>query len=248
MFRLMKYELRKQLFSKVMLVTIIGALEVMFLYGLFFEKEGTIATSMGLFVFVAMGTVAFVSMESILTYSNDLKTKQSYMIFLTPNSMFKVVGAKILTTIITIGLTAAAFMAVITLNLGIVLVKYDMIAQIVDILQKIMLAAFEQKIDYSFIILFIANFVIEIIRIVIIGIASITLSATFLSNSKLKGLVSVVFFFGITSVVGKISNLLLPSVAIIDSMAFMQMLIFECVVVSIFYFLTVWMLDKKVSV
>lgn len=248
MFKLVKYELRKQVFSKIIMLVILVLLQIGFIIGLFQENDNLVATSIGLFSFLSIASVLFVSFESILTFSNDLKTKQSYMLFLTPNSTYKIVGAKVLTTVVTIGLTAAVFVAATLLDFAAVLVKYDEVANAVKYIQEFFGLMYEVNIDYLFIISFIFSFVFELIGILVIGMASITLSATFLSNSKGKGVVSAVFFFGINFVLSRIEGLLLPARTLYSTEPYFINSIWSLGVVIAFFFLTSYMLDKKVSV
>ena len=110
--KLIKYEFRKQLLSKIVVACVIGGLEAFFFLGLIVGKDNWIGTAMGLFIMAAVFSLTYFSFEAIITYSNDLKTKQSYMIFLTPCNMFQVVGAKLITTIIQIVLMGGAFLAI----------------------------------------------------------------------------------------------------------------------------------------
>lgn len=248
MFKLVKYELRKQLFSKVVILTLLALLEIGFLVGLFTENNDILATSAGLFIFLSIVTVCFVAFESIFTFSNDLKTKQSYMLFLTPNSTYKIVGAKILTSMLTIIVTAAAFLAVILLNVTIALAKYEMIGDFVKVIQEFMKQMMNAEVNYALVIAYVCYIVFNLIRILIVGMTSITLSATFLSNTKVKGIVSVAFFFGINYLTSKLASLLIPSLTAFDTSPFYYHCLWTLGVVGVFYLLTSFMLDKKVSV
>ena len=248
MLKLVKYEFRKQLFSKVMILVILALLQVGFMIGLFFEKERLLATSMGLYLFLSIASVLFVAFESINTYSNDLKTKQSYMLFLTPNSTYKIVGAKVLSTIVTIGLTAAVFVGATLIDFAAVLVKYDKVAKVIELIQEFSAKLFQANIDYAYIISFVIYFLFDLIAILIIGMASITLSATFLSNSKGKAVVSIIFFFGINFVLGRIEGWVLPARSLTSTDPYYINCVWSLGVIVVFYFLTSYMLDKKVSV
>jgi hypothetical protein len=219
----------------------------MFLYGLFTENDNVLGLSVGLFTFISFAAVLFVSFEAIFTFSNDLKTKQSYMLFLTPNSTYKIIGAKVLSSVLYVFLTAAAIVTLTLLNIGIVLVKYDEIAKIVDRFQDLFRVMFNANIDVTLIITIILYFLFNLVGLMVIGMASITLSSTFLSNSKGKAIVSVVFFFGINFIVSRIESLL-PSINLLTPEPYYYRCIFSAAVMVVFYFATAWMLDKKVSV
>lgn len=248
MFKLIKYELRKQLFSKIILLVLLGILEIAFLIGLLTEKENVLAVSIGLYFLLASGTIFFVAIESIFTFSNDLKTKHSYMLFLTPNSTYKIIGAKVITTMITIGLTAAAFMGVVLVDIAAVFAKFDTLDAFVKTIQELVAQLLHADINYGFIISIICYLVFDLISTLVIGMASITLSSTFLSNSKGKGVVSVAFFFGITFIVSKLGSLVLPSKSFTSVEPYYYDCIWSLGVVLVFYLLTSYMLDKKVSV
>ncbi len=243
----MKYEFRKQLFSKILILVALAVLEILFLYGLFAEKDGALGLSMGLFGLISFGAVLFVTFECIFTFSNDLKTKQSYMLFLTPNSAYKIVGAKVLSSVIYVFITAAALLTFTLVNVGIVFVKYNEIAKAVEALQELIEIFFKANIDMAFVITMIIYLLVELVGIMVIGMASITLSSTFLSNSKGKALVSIAFFFGINFIISKIENLVIDF-DVMSKSSYYYGCIFSAVVMLIFYFATAWMLDKKVSV
>lgn len=247
MLKLMKYEFRKQILSKVIILVAIAVLEVIFLFGLFTDNEQAMATGIGLFAMLSVVAIMFVSFECIFTFSNDLKTKQSYMLFLTPNSSYKIVGAKVLTSLIYIALTAVVLIGVTALNIGIVMIKLEDVSKLIEFIKEALDRLFKLKLDYGIIFLTIASYLCSWIATVIIGMASITLSATFLSNTKVKGVVSVAFFFGFSWLISFINDRL-P----IHELAYQSKSIIECgymmVVVFLFYYATAWMLDKKVSV
>lgn len=249
MLKLMKYEFRKQLFSKIFILLILAVLEVMFLYGLFAESDKALGVSMGLFTFVSFAAVLIVMFECIFTFSNDLKTKQSYMLFLTPNSTYKIIGAKVLSSVIYVLLTAAALIAVTIMNAGIYVVKNEELAKLWDLLKELFYRISAIDVNIALIITIILYFLFDLIGMMVIGMASITLSATFLSNTKGKAVVSVIFFFGINFLTSKLENIL-PSIdwRHLELQPFYYHCIFSAVVMVVFYFATAWMLDKKVSV
>lgn len=247
MFKLMKYEFRKQLFSKILILILLGVLEIMFLIGLFAESNNLLGWSIGLFSFVSVIAVMFVVFESILTFSNDLKTKQSYMLFLTPNSAYKIIGSKVLTSLIYVFLTAATLIAITLLDMGIVIAKYENLSMVLEFLEEVFYTIFKANIDITLVITILLYFLFDLAGVMVIGMASITLSATFLANSKGKAIVSIIFFFGINFILSKLENLL-PSVNLVDTTPYYYHCLFSAVVMLVFYFATSYMLEKKVSV
>lgn len=247
MLKLMKYELRKQWFSKLFILIVVGIIEIGFLFGIAKDDSNSAGVAMGLMVFVAFVAIMFVSFECIMTYSKDLKTKQSYMLFLTPNSTYKIVGAKVVTSVAQIGITAAFMIAVVSMNIFIVMLRYQNIEEMMKMLQEMIKEVMGWDVDYGLILIALVAFLLEWISKVIMGILAITLSATFLSNTKGKGIVSLILFFVLNYVVSKVGHLIMPnSMVLFDQL--MIDAIFMGFVIAIFYFATAWMLDKKVSV
>lgn len=247
MFKLMKYELRKQWFSKLFILIVMGILEITFLLGLLRDDMDSLGISMFIMVFVAFAAIMFVSFECILTYSKDLKTKQSYMLFLTPNSTYKIVGAKVITSIAQIGITAAIMAGIIFINTTIVIIRYQDIEEAIELIGRALNNVMGLNIDYGLILIGLVAFLLEWLSNVVTGILAITLSATFLSNTKGKGIVSLIIFFALNYFVGKIGKLfMVENMPLFDQ--FMIEAIFMAFVIGAFYFVTAWMLDKKVSV
>lgn len=247
MFKLMKYEFRKQMLSKIIILITLAILECYFIYGIMAENETATGISIGLFTFIAIAATVFVSFECIITFSNDLKTKQSYMLFLTPNTSYTIVGAKVITAILQIILTSAAFVAIIIANVGFIAVRYDEVDAVIQGIQEMAKQLFGANLDLGYIISTFIFLVLNWVSVVMLAMLAITLSSTFLANSKLKGLVSVIIFFLLNFVLSKGYGFFLPDM-VIGQNDFFAADLAVLVVVGLTYFATAWMLDKKVSV
>ncbi len=249
MIKLMKYEFRKQLLSKIVILITLAGLELLFLYGLLIaENHDVLVLSIGLLIFLTFGAMFFVSFESILTFSNDLRTKHSYMLFLTPNSAYKIVGAKVVSSIIQIFLTWMAFALVAVMDMFLITVKFSNLGRAIDLMLQVLDDLFSFRIDISDLILVLVMVIISWIATVIIAFLSITLSATFLANIKARGIISVAFFFLITFLVNKFRDLFVPETSVLYNRS---NVVATCIVMGcatiISYVVTSWMLDKKVS-
>ena len=112
MLKLLKYEFRKAQSAFLTLLGLTAALELYFLYALYQRKEDHMAISMVLLVLCAYAVAIFVFVRGVTSYSGELKSKSSYLIFLTPNSTLKIMGSKYLYTFVN-GLFFAALFAVL---------------------------------------------------------------------------------------------------------------------------------------
>ena len=121
MLKLMKYEVRKTMFSKVIILIITALAEIAYLIGVFAKKEDIMAWGiMGLTMCALIG-IFYIGIESLIVFHRDLNTKQSYMLFLTPNSSYRILGAKVLENGIAIFVAGAFFalLAALDITIGI---------------------------------------------------------------------------------------------------------------------------------
>ena len=96
MLKLMKYEFRKTLSAKLLLLGIAAALQIFFMISLYADKENALGISIVLLSALAFGGILMIGLYSVMTLHRDMNTKQSYMLFMTPNSSYGILGAKVL--------------------------------------------------------------------------------------------------------------------------------------------------------
>lgn len=209
--KLMKYEFRKQLMSKIVILAVGAVLEILFALGLFLEKEKWLATATGLLSVLAFIGLFYLSFESVVTFSNDLKTKQSYMLFLTPRNMFQVVGAKIVVTIIQIFGAGLVFAMVAIGDVALVCSKYGKIQEFLDVVKAFVKNLTGVEIRLKEIIYVFLMVLITWLLVVTMAMFAITLSTTLFANKKYKGLISVLIFFALEYIIGKIATLTVPT-------------------------------------
>ncbi len=250
MLKLMKYEFRKQAFSKAVILALVGLIELLFFFGVATSKENVIATSMTLLVVFTIGALFFLAFESILTYSNDLKQKCSYMLFLTPNTSYGIVGAKVLSAGLQIILAGIAFFAIFAIDGGILIAKYDAIAEVKRMFLQLVKEFFQLEIAFTDVVSVVAVMITGWISTITVAFFSITLSTTFLANSKFRGIVSFAIFIalniGYTYIVDLTLNI--PTDTTRYSLYFGLYSLYMLCFTIITYIGTAWMLEKKVSV
>ncbi len=247
MLKLMKYEFRKQLFSKFAIAGVLVLLELYFFYGLIRDNEGTMGTAVGLLTVLALLAMFYVSFESIFTFSNDLKTKQSYMLFMTPQSAYSIMGAKVLSSIIQIALVAAFFGVVAVADIFALAARNGAIEEFWEVCQELVKSLLNIEINFEVFLMTAVELLIEWMLIVVIAMLSITLSATFMANTKAKGIVSFVIFIVVNVLISKASELISDGI-LVDKKEFWLLMLFHSGVTVASYVVTAWMLEKKVSV
>jgi hypothetical protein len=253
MLKLMKYEFRKQAFSKMVILLLVGLIQLLFFFGVVTDKNDVIGTAMGILSVFTFGALFFMAFEAIITFSNDLKQKCSYMLFLTPHTSYSIVGAKVLAAAIQIILAGIAFFLVFFIDIAVLVAKYDQIELITEMLHRFLQEVFSLDIQLKDIIAVVAVIITAWISTITVAFFSITLSTTFLANFKLKGLVSFLIFIGINYAFGVIVNMGLGRAYDINNFSNLSMYyILESLYLLGFtiitYVGTSWMLEKKVSV
>ena len=251
--KLIKYEFRKQLMSKLVVGIVIVALQVLFAIGLIINNADWGAIGFGGTIIVAVCSLLYFSFESIVTYSNDLKTKQSYMLFLTPRNMFQVVGAKLVTTVLQIFVYGCALAAIGIGDLFLLCAKQRNVEEFLDILKGFIHAFTGVEIRLSEVIYVILMLLISWLVFVAMAMFSITLSATLLSNWKYKGVVSFIIFCVLDWCVVKVADLVTPTefleseYLVVNSEVWAEMGVYA-VALALCYVGTSLLLEKKVSV
>ena len=142
MLKLLKYEFRKTLFPKLVLLGLTAAAEIVFLYGYFAKAERSLGTGTFLLVMLAMFGMLAIGLFSLMSLHRDMNTRQGYMLFMTPNSCYRILGAKVLECGLSLVLAGAFFFAVGLLDVDLLLMRegvervWDMIRQFLQMLDS----------------------------------------------------------------------------------------------------------------
>jgi len=270
MLKLIKYEFRKNRSLLLVILGIIAALEAYFLFRAYAaahynalnslsessnRAEIHLIVAMSLLVAASFGTALAVFIMGVSGYSRELNQKTSYLLFMTPQSTFAIVGAKILFTLIT-GVVFAALLA------GLAAVDYPLMMDSLgaewrgyyNLLDWFMT---QNELNLTGALLTIAFFVcvvfLSIIATVSIAFFAITLSATFMRGKKGHAVVSVLLFAALVFANSRLTGLLVDRDAyILESVADMvrvliPQMIQDAAVLALSLFACAWMLKKRVD-
>ena len=97
---LLKYEMRKTWFAKLIVLGVAAAAELAFLAALLFRNASGNTDELIAFSTAALFMTALV---------RDMNTKQGYMLFMTPRNCYQILGAKMLENGLSIALAGAFF-------------------------------------------------------------------------------------------------------------------------------------------
>ncbi len=208
MFKLIKYELRKDITLYIIIFSILFALEIYLAGSIFFESDTNLVISMLLFMLCGWAGIIFLMIMGVVSYARELNSKYSYMTFMTPTSSYQIVGAKYLTLFIMTVVASALYMLFIYLDVQLALIKYADIkdfAQLLDELLNMFSGTGIADIIVS-IAATVASIWVSILLTVSFAYLAITLSATILANKKGKGWLAFGLFVVIRIVTAIITN------------------------------------------
>ena len=210
MFKLIKYEFRKNMSGMGVMAGIMAAAQLYFMYAAFIANDRDKASMGALFLLVgAMVCFFMVFVLGIATYSRELSNKTSYLVFMTPNSAIKIIGSKLLY----IFFNGAIVLAVIGL-LG--MADWTILARMwneeLSLLQLIISMLPVAGVDtlqilYTLLAIVI-QFLVSFFMAVTLAYMSITATATILQNRKGKGIISVVLYVLMIVGINKLGGLL----------------------------------------
>jgi len=209
MFKLMKYELRRNLTAIIILYTLIFALEAYALYSMFAKDQRGTAIAFVFLLFGGFAVIMLVFIVAIQSYSKELGSKYSYMTFMTPTSTYGIIGSKLLSTGIIAAFTTIIAILLIVLDYNIFISQFAEAKNTEDILTQL---ATSMGYDVSALLISVlVNFIVLWINLftsICMAYLAITLSATVFANKRFRGVISFIIFLIINYIINKIAGYL----------------------------------------
>ena len=179
--RLIKYEFRKDSGTYLTLFGILVVTEIYFLISFLLKSDNHMVLALVLAELGGSFGILALMISGAVSYSKEINSKYSYMTFMTPNSTYKIVGAKLI------------FSLFLGLNIKLITDRYKEIHIITSELDELGRAfGFNTG---SYIASFLATLVTMMISFlfsVSCAYVAITLSTTILANRKGKAFLSIV--------------------------------------------------------
>ena len=215
--KLMKYEWKKQRTSRMIVMVALAVCVLTFLGGMLVEKDALMGISATLLLVGSYFVVFYMGIESILILNRDLKTKQSYMIWMTPKSVWEILGAKFVVAIAQMFFVFALY-AIVGLLCFVGTIQY--VGELGNVFAIIRDSFIRVSGEGQLIAQIIWNLLCIFVgwtEVVMVGYLAVIVSRTILRDSKYAGGISIVAFFVITFIIEKIYNLIsnvLPNVEV----------------------------------
>ena len=120
MLNLIKYEIDRRRKAILTFLAIVIVVQSLIIFG-FYRGGGWIALSVFSIVLITIGVYLFMIFDGIRTYYLDLNRSEGYMLFLTPNSGYKIIASKLVVNFFE--LILFVFAAVVMLLLDYFIIK-----------------------------------------------------------------------------------------------------------------------------
>lgn len=275
MLKLLKYEFRKGLTGLLVLLGVTAALEAYFLYGLYsWADDGLhVIISIPLLCIMTLAVYIYVLVRGVTSYSGELKSRSSYLIFMTPHSTRKIIASKFLYTLVLSTLMAAVYIGLGALDIRLLLGKLGEWQEFIEEFSQAMRDLGVNMQQIAFAGVFTALYmVLSMLCFFAEAFLAVTLSHTLFRDQKFRWLVAVVFFLIINYAVSALGT---AFPAVYTSMEFIEapgvgniaaaygisttptfgelmlllvpQMVISAAVVVLSFFGCAWMLDKKVS-
>ena len=247
MLTIMKYEIIRQRLSKYVMLGLLGVLEVFFLIFLWLDKTEFLGYTIAGLVMLAFFRFIYVSLESIINYNQDLSRKSGYLLFMTPNSVYEILGAKILNSICTIVATAVLFGAAALLDIMLIVLRYDDLKAFWETIQELLYEFVQLDLSASAIISLLVLVVISWISTVAIAFLALTLTYTFLHGAPAKGLISFAIFIILNLAHSWLANVLREHLPKVYAAQALGTGLLTAVIAVLCLWLEGWMLTRKLA-
>ena len=248
MMKLFKYELIKTRASKLIILGVTALLEVVFLIGL--AKMDTDMEMLGasLLLILSACAVVWVGIQSVLTLHKDLNTKQSYMLFMTPNSNYRILGAKLLENGLSILLMGAFFCGLGLLDYSLLMSHHQGLNELKKLLTEIIrMTVQEISLNPEAFLALIVYSLTGWLSTVTIAYLAVIISTALLNGKKGNLVISFLIFIGLSILTGWLLGLVVPK-GVSQTVLFLIRSGVELVFTLIIYFFSARIMERYLSV
>lgn len=219
--KLIKYEWKKQKTSRLIILAALVLGAAVFGWALLFGHDTLAGLTMALMFFVAFLVLLYTGIESVIVLNRDLRTKQSYMLWMVPKPIWEILGAKFISAILQMLFVFALFFTAGCICLAFSVIDIGGVRAIVEGVRKVLQITAEGGVkwaDIRVILIFAVYLFLFWMAVIFIGFFSVILARTVLVRSRFAGLLAVILFF-VLNVLMEIGLVALYSVPGIQGMA-----------------------------
>lgn len=244
---LMKYEFRKTWKMKGIVLCFTAFFELIFLFGVFSDNEDLWGGSIVGLILTTICGLFLIGVYGIHILSKDINSKQSYMLFMTPNSSYKILGAKVLENGGSVLLSGLFFILLAILDIMLLVVRYEDIQGMLDLV-GVIISGDTEEFTYSSFAMASLDVVLSWVYLICVAYLAVVICATLLKGNRINGLLSFVAFIIIAILVDNLHDTLLGAFYVYSMPRLVSNIGFYLFLSGIFYFITAWIMDNKLSV
>ena len=218
--KLIKYELRKQRASRMVIFIALAIALVGFWTGILFMNNTLMGVSAAAMVFGAVFVLFYTGIEGILVFNRDLRTKQSYMLWMLPRSIWEILGAKFISAILQMLIVFGISCAAVGISTAGAVLTIGGLSDFLRMLQNVSKAFVEGGLNWGDLVSLAFLLFLSWTLIIMTGFLAVILARTVLVKSRFAGLLAVILFFVINFVIERVYDLTskIPFVAAANNM------------------------------
>ncbi|WP_130836606.1 hypothetical protein [Lachnoclostridium sp. Marseille-P6806] len=254
MLTLFKYEVRKTLSLKIAVIVLTFVMEAIFLIG-FLSGKGTNFQNDGSYVgFLMAGTIGLMfcgllgpqlwALQSIQLLYRELNSKQSYMLFMTPNSSYSILGAKFLESMLSAVAGGLFFIALAAVDVLLLVVNTAGIPGEAYRMLRLELAS--EGLTANAALSAALGILVWWISVIAAAFFSVVLQAAIMNGKRFGALISFAFFVAVSVLWGYLKGFVLPHGNGLSGL--LLFIGFDVVIVIALYLSAGWIMDRKLSV
>ncbi len=204
MLNLLKYEAKKNLNIKIILLLVAIAAEILFMISvaLIINSSPLSGKLFGssVFILVVTGTVSLIvcGFSCIENLHKELNSKQCYMLFMTPNSSYKIMAAKFIESLISISICSLIFSVIAFFNLTLLSSGDYTFSKIIDAFNMFLEEYHLIKLDFLGILTYLSAMVSSYLELIGLAVIIETLrAALFNGKNKIVSLITGCIFLAL---------------------------------------------------
>jgi len=212
--KLMKYEFRRNRTGLLVMLIIALALFALAPLGQLLNRQGMVLASVALLAFYCVAAYIFVLLRGVTAYSSELKGRTGYLLLMIPRSTYAILFSKLLFALFFALVMTAIAALLFFAALGVMMSEVYEVRNIVDLFRFMLRSAGLNPTEMLNVLgAGIAVLLCSVFTAVSAGYLAVTLGATLLQGSRMRGFVSFVLYVALLSLIAHLAGLASPALA-----------------------------------
>lgn len=247
MLKLFKYEAIKNRLSKLLVAAITLVLEALFCYGVFKEDSKTITVTSLLLLLLAIFSIVWFGIQSVITLHKDLNSRQSYMLFMTPNSNYKILGAKVLENGVSVLVCGVFFGLLGFLDFTLIKNNVQALSELIDMVNSVFSAVMSNiRLDPMSIIAFGCYMIFSWLSTITVAYLAVIMVSSVLKEKKGSMLIAFLIFLALNALFSLLFGLVPETVDTTTANLIFSAI--SLVIIIVTYYFSALIMEKKLSV